>query len=379
MPKKLNLDIHVPEYIRELSAIFKENGKNLYIVGGYVRDSLMGLKPKDIDLSTDSLPDETLAFLGDRYKVDLVGKSFGVVILKMEDDDIEIGSFRVDGKGRKPTVELGVTIEDDVRRRDLTISAIYFDIEQNKIVDHVGGLNDMAKGLIKMVGDPYKRIDEDPLRILRVIRYATRYDFEIDPATEDAVKKSKLTGISRERTVAEMKKAFNESIRFRDYLELIYKMGLWSEVLPKMKINEKFVEIDDGPLVLYFAHMLMNNGTSKFTKLLKTKCKYSLIFTDTLRFLIEMLEFDLEESPVTKFKKEMKRIKLEKQLAKKWIDFLIEFDYIDEETYDILVNLIKYELKINGNDVMNDGFSGRELGKEIERREKDSFKSFVGL
>lgn len=379
MPKKLNLDIHVPEYIRELSAIFKEYGKNLYIVGGYVRDSLMGLKPKDIDLSTDSLPDETLAFLGDRYKVDLVGKSFGVVILKMEDDDIEIASFRVDGKGRKPIVELGVTIDDDVQRRDLTISAIYFDIEQNKIVDHVGGLKDMANGLIKMVGDPYKRIDEDPLRILRVIRYATRYDFEIDPATEDAVKKSKLTGISRERIVAEMKKAFNESIRFRDYLELIYKMGLWSEVLPKMKINEKFVEIDDGPLVLYFAHMLMNNCTSKFTKLLKTKYRYSLEFTDTLQFLIDMLEFNLEESSVTKFKKEMKRIKLEKQLAKKWIDFLIEFDYIDEETYDILVNLIKYELEINGNDVMDDGFSGRELGKEIERREKDSFKSFVGL
>jgi tRNA nucleotidyltransferase/poly(A) polymerase len=374
MSKELNLDIHIPDHIRELSAIFKENGKNLYIIGGYVRDSLIGLKPKDIDLCTDSLPDETLGFLSGRYKVDLVGKSFGVVILKMEDDDIEIASFRVDGKGRKPTVELGVTIEEDVQRRDLTISAIYFDIEQNKIVDHVGGLKDMANCLIKMVGDPYERIDEDPLRILRVVRYTTRYNFEIDPTTEDAVKKSKLTGISRERIVAEIRKAFDESIRFCDYLALIHKLGLWSEVLPKMKINEKFIEID-GPLVLYFAHMLMNNDTTKFTKYLKTKYKYSLVFTDTLRFLIDMLKFDLERSTVTKFKKEMKRIKLEEELAEKWVDFLIEKSYIDQETYDILLNLIRYKLKINGNDVMNDGFSGRDLGKEIERREKDSFRN----
>ena len=127
----INKKLPVPKEIKELSDIFKENGKKLYIVGGWVRDHVMGRKPEDIDLTTDSLPDETLEFLGDKYSVDLVGKAFGVIILKVGGEDVEIASFRSDiGEGRKPEVKLGVTIEDDVNRRDLTISSLFYDIEE---------------------------------------------------------------------------------------------------------------------------------------------------------------------------------------------------------------------------------------------------------
>lgn len=171
----------IPQSVKDLQQLFKASGKKLYVVGGAVRDFLTGDKPKDFDLSTDALPDEVLEIIGNKYKTNLQGKSFGVVVVYTDDQPMgmEIATFRSDiyddklGKTRNPDVKF-TTIDQDVLRRDLRINGLFYDLDKKEIVDLVGGISDINKGIIGMIGDPDLRIKEDPLRILRAIRMACR-------------------------------------------------------------------------------------------------------------------------------------------------------------------------------------------------------------
>lgn len=177
---KTMLDI-IPQSVKDLHKLFAANGKKLYLVGGSVRDFLTGDKPKDFDLATDALPDEVLEILGGKFRTNLQGKAFGVVVVFTKDqpDGMEIATFREDiyddklGKTRNPDVKF-TSIENDVLRRDIRINGLFFDLDKNEIVDLVGGVDDIKNGIIGMIGDPDLRIKEDPLRILRAIRMACR-------------------------------------------------------------------------------------------------------------------------------------------------------------------------------------------------------------
>ena len=184
----------IPQSVKELHELFELNGKKLYVVGGAVRDFLSGDKPKDFDLATDALPDEVLSILGRKYRTNLQGKAFGVVVVYTEDEPagMEIATFREDvSKGRNPEVKLGVTIEDDVKRRDLTYNALFYDLGKREIIDLVGGISDWENKITRMVGDPLERIDEDSLRILRAFRFASRYG---TPLSDDLVMATIVTG-----------------------------------------------------------------------------------------------------------------------------------------------------------------------------------------
>lgn len=177
---KSMLDI-IPQSVKDLHKLFAANGKKLYLVGGSVRDFLTGDKPKDFDLATDALPDEVLEILGDKFRTNLQGRAFGVVVVFTKDqpEGMEIATFREDvydeklGKTRNPDVKFS-TIENDVLRRDLRINGLFYDLDKNEIVDLVGGIDDIKNGVISMIGEPDLRIKEDPLRILRAIRMACR-------------------------------------------------------------------------------------------------------------------------------------------------------------------------------------------------------------
>jgi poly(A) polymerase len=177
---KTMLDI-IPQSVKDLHKLFSKNGKKLYLVGGSVRDFLTGDKPKDFDLATDALPDEVLSILDGKFRTNLQGKAFGVVVVFTKDqpEGMEIATFREDvydeklGKTRNPDVKFS-TIENDVLRRDLRINGLFYDLDKNEIVDLVGGIDDIKNGVISMIGEPDLRIKEDPLRILRAIRMACR-------------------------------------------------------------------------------------------------------------------------------------------------------------------------------------------------------------
>lgn len=168
----------IPQSVKDLQKIFSNNGKKLYVVGGCVRDFLKGDKPKDFDLCTDALPDEVLEIIGKKYKTNLQGKSFGVIVVYTDDQPMgmEIATFRsdtYDGKSRNPKVEY-TTIDKDVERRDLRINGLFYDLEKKEIIDLVGGIDDIKNNIISMIGNPDLRIHEDPLRILRAIRMFCR-------------------------------------------------------------------------------------------------------------------------------------------------------------------------------------------------------------
>jgi hypothetical protein len=178
MEQRVKYYIPLPSDILAIKDVFKKNGYKLYVVGGAVRDALLGKEPKDIDLTTDAIPDKVEEIMTKAgFKTLPTGKVFGVINVFTDQGEYEIATFRSDEtKGRKPEVKIGATIEFDAARRDLRINALYYDIDNKEIIDLVGGLEDLKNGTIRMVGNPQERFEEDPLRILRFFRFLCRFD-----------------------------------------------------------------------------------------------------------------------------------------------------------------------------------------------------------
>ena len=163
-------------------------GHEAYWVGGCVRDSLLKRPIKDFDVATDATPRDVQMLFP---RAELVGAAFGVVLVKAAGHAVEVATFRVDHEykdGRRPE---GVTFtrsaEEDVRRRDFTINGLLYDPIERRVIDHVGGRADLESGVIRAIGDPARRFDEDRLRMLRAIRFAARFGFVIEPATMAAI------------------------------------------------------------------------------------------------------------------------------------------------------------------------------------------------
>jgi tRNA nucleotidyltransferase/poly(A) polymerase len=157
MQNRIAKSIEMPQDILDISSIFKKNGKDLYLVGGAVRDSVIGKSPKDFDVATNATPDEVIGMLGGNYKVMEVGKAFGVIAVITTEfpDGIEVATFREDiGSGRRPNEVRFTDIESDVKRRDLTINALFYDLKTHEIVDYVGGINDIDYTQIEPVLHP---------------------------------------------------------------------------------------------------------------------------------------------------------------------------------------------------------------------------------
>ena len=172
-----------------LDKIFKENGFSIFEVGGSVRDELLGLEVYDFDFATDATPEEVMKFLPDSN--DTFAK-YGCIKYKGEYGRAEITTFRVEEKYddfRHPTkISFVKSLNEDYLRRDFTINAIYKDAS-GKIYDPANGVEDIKNKLIRFIGNPEKRIQEDPLRILRAKRFATKLGFEIELETQKAMEK----------------------------------------------------------------------------------------------------------------------------------------------------------------------------------------------
>jgi tRNA nucleotidyltransferase/poly(A) polymerase len=176
--QRIKFSMNIPEDIQQIKDAFKKNGYKLYVVGGAVRDALLGKSPKDFDLATDAVPDKVEEIMKEAGLRTLpTGKAFGVINVFTDQGEYEIATFREDTtKGRNPEVKLGATIESDAARRDLRINALYYDLDTNEIIDLVGGVDDLKNGEINMVGNAQERFEEDPLRILRFFRFFSRFN-----------------------------------------------------------------------------------------------------------------------------------------------------------------------------------------------------------
>lgn len=191
---------------RILAERFKAESKHLYLVGGFIRDEMLGQSDADLDFATDALPRETVAILeGTGGSIYRVGEKFGTIGLALPGHTIEITTYRSQetyrAGSRKPEVRFGQTLEEDLTRRDFTINAMARDPLTGTLVDPAGGKSDLTAGLIRAVGNPAERFREDPLRLLRAVRFATRFHFAIEPDTWRALCQTapSLGHISRER------------------------------------------------------------------------------------------------------------------------------------------------------------------------------------
>ncbi len=204
------MNINIPEYVMEVLKRLRGGGYEAYVVGGCVRDSILGLKPDDWDVCTEAEPDEMKScFIGLR-SVD-TGIQHGTVTAVSEGKPVEVTTYRIDGTysdGRHPDgVTFTRSLREDLARRDFTINAMAYDPEQG-LIDPFGGRDDLKREVIRCVGDPDKRFSEDALRILRALRFASRLGFAIEDATERAVRGMAETVrvVARERVGVEFVK-----------------------------------------------------------------------------------------------------------------------------------------------------------------------------
>jgi poly(A) polymerase len=227
-------------------------GYEAYLAGGCVRDLLLGREPKDYDVATSATPDVVLGLFKRTFAV---GAHFGVVLVADGDEDgyvtTEVATFRSDGAysdGRHPdAVRYTMSAEEDVRRRDFTINGLLLDALRaadhlnspehlrSAVIDHVGGLADLSAGVIRAIGRPEARFEEDRLRMLRGVRFAARFGFELEAGTAAAMRRlaAKTSSVSRERVRDELTKMLTEG-RARRAFEQLDETGLLAEVLPEI-------------------------------------------------------------------------------------------------------------------------------------------------
>ena len=197
---------------QELADLYKSHGYQLYMVGGSVRDYLLNIPLTDMDLVTDATPSDEKEFL---ENADYTFERFGSIKLKYKDTKFDITTFRKEGGYvdlRHPNVVFFTKdIKEDFPRRDLTINALYLDSDL-QVIDYVNGQSDLANRVIKMVGDPLKRIQEDPLRIIRIYRFGLDLGFSIDPELEKIIKNNKelLSKLRKEKIVEEIHKCHHK-------------------------------------------------------------------------------------------------------------------------------------------------------------------------
>jgi len=214
-------NIFIPEVVELAIKKLNNNGFDAYVVGGCVRDSILGIEPSDWDITTSALPHNIINCF-ENYKIIETGLKHGTVAVIIYDMLIEITTFRIDGEykdNRRPNeVQFTSEIAYDLQRRDFTINAIAYN-NTNGIVDLYEGIKDIEVKLIKCVGEPDKRFNEDGLRILRALRFASVLNFEIESNTANSIHKNKnlLTNISSERIAVEFNKLIT-GINFKNVL-----------------------------------------------------------------------------------------------------------------------------------------------------------------
>lgn len=223
----------------DLIDAFAVRGHQLWVVGGALRDEIMGRDGGDEDMATSALPDEVQAIAGALgLQVNLVGQKFGTVGVGIDGRWTEITTFRGDSYGdgtRWPEVTFGGSIEEDLARRDFTVNAIGRDTVTGASLDLFGGRADIEAKLIRAVGEPIRRFEEDPLRILRGLRFASQLDFEIEPGTFDGMVATAglLATLSQERVTSELDRLLRGAAPARA-LELMRTSGALHVILPEL-------------------------------------------------------------------------------------------------------------------------------------------------
>ena len=394
--EKLHAVIPMPEEIILLNNLFKKHNKKLYAVGGAVRDFLINklhqpqskYSPKDVDITTDAKPDEVIAILNspeakaNGIKSFPKGEAFGVVSAIINGQEFEIATFREDyydptsGDGRRPDKVEFSTPEKDAQRRDLTMNALFYDIDKNEILDFntkngVGqGIEDIKNLIARPVGDPEKRFAEDKLRILRLIRFFSRFNpglmvQHIDNDTKNAIEKyKKLEGVSPERIVAEFTNGFKSAANKKTYLQNYEDFDLFATILPNLIVNlQNYLPVKSFPATLAF--ILRDNTDPQKVRSSLNALKYSNEVTDKIELLLMLNDFDKYQI-LTLLKK--------KNAISQNIESDIE-DFGKLTTNKQIQNFVNYKQQTKSQDFMH--LKGPQIAQAMNQTEKEMFTKLI--
>ena len=361
----------------------KENGGKLYTVGGAIRDEIMGLKPKDIDFLVTGIPLSDLSdILSKLGKVNEVGKSFGIVKAVIDGEEYDFAIPRTEkstGPGHKDQVTKSdphIPVEEELGRRDFSMNSIAKDVETGKYIDPYHGISDIKHKIIRAVGDPDKRFEEDPLRILRAIQFAVRFNFDIEEKTKKSILNNidSLEHLPAERFLEEFKKAIEKAKDSNNmkFLNLLSETGIGN-----LLFGEEFdpIEIHSNNFIVNMIAMFINGGNYKKLKLPNEEA--------AIVELSKKLNSDAKDPwNVVKDKKEYVKVvqefmKLTKNKNLKLVEKILEKP------------MTLKELDVTGEDLIEAGVKNIEIGKVVKnileqiwndklKNKKDDILKFVG-
>lgn len=234
--------------VRTLADSFAEAGYDLAVVGGPVRDALLGRDTHDLDFTTNASPDDILRIVTPVSTAQWdIGRAFGTIGARVQGEQVEITTYRADsydGVTRKPTVEFGDTIEGDLVRRDFTVNAMALQVPAVKLVDPTGGVEDLVAGILRTPADPQVSFGDDPLRMLRAARFSAQLGFRVDDYTFDAIEQLRATIeiVSPERIQSELVRLMQTDDPVRG-IRVLVETNLVDEFLPE--VSALRLEVDE--------------------------------------------------------------------------------------------------------------------------------------
>lgn len=407
--------MYLPDYVEKIINTLENAGFEAYAVGGCVRDYLMGITPDDYDVATSAKPDTIKLLFDKTYDT---GIEHGTVTVLINGITVEVTTFRCEADyidNRKPSSVYFVTnLEEDLKRRDFTINALAYN-KKCGIIDLFGGISDIEKGKIKCVGNPEERFEEDALRMLRAVRFACKTGFTLTDETKSAIssKAHLIKNISKERIKAELDKAIVSKHRHK--LLLMYELGLskhiatWLDFCIKTPQNTKYHMYNVGIHMLKaleyakaekdicwaallhdvgkpYKRITDKNGVDHFKGHEETSAQIANEIMRELKFDNRMRIKITKVIALHRFEYELTPYGIKKALcdcSKEDFPLLLELMEADskahskdtallrleklekiKEIYEKVKNdpITLKELKINGNDLKNMGYSGNEIG-----------------
>ncbi len=411
------MDINIPEKIKYLLDRLEYRGYEAFIVGGCVRDSLMGITPADYDITTNASPEEIKDVFSDLKTVD-TGIKHGTVTVLYKKESAEVTTYRIDGTysdNRRPDkVYFTKSLEDDLSRRDFTVNAMAYS-DKTGIIDKFGGQQDLFNHCIRCVGDANKRFNEDALRILRALRFASKYNFEIEKTTSLAIHKNcgLIKNVSAERIRSEFEQLLcgrnpanillDYSDVFETFIPEIGKMTLfdthicdvWEHTAHAVEnsLNDPYVR-----LALFFHDIEKTSALAITEDGERIFPKHEIKSANTAKQIMRRLRFDNKTVEIVSLLisfhcitpvddkiavKKLLSVMGEENLlrllevirgdcmAKQ--DFCLEMLSVLDAMKSIMSDIIDNNecfsyssLAVNGNDVLKAGFEGKNIGRVLK-------------
>ncbi|MBQ8140529.1 MAG: CCA tRNA nucleotidyltransferase [Clostridia bacterium] len=365
--------MHYPKYVAEIIDRLEDNGFEAYIVGGSVRDMILGASPHDFDVTTSALPDETLKLFADMRTIP-TGLKHGTVTVLSDGEPIEITTFRIDGDykdSRRPeTVSFTRNIRDDLARRDFTVNAMAYN-ESRGIIDYFDGAGDLKKKIIRAVGDPKKRFSEDALRIMRAFRFSAQLGFEIDDKTLFAAAElnERLENIARERIANE----FLRLICSSSPLEALRKMRdtgtlrfILCDYSPSDRLFEALSEAPSKERIRL--GIIMSECPKERTRELLAGLKLSGKLTSNTITLASVLSGTLsgDGAAARRFIGACGELAADAVCAAKALGKTdAEFEALVKRNLSEKVCTTNAELAVNGSDIVKLGIKGKKIGETL--------------